>query len=52
MRGRYTFLRFSDLETLDPCFPTKYVTVSATGACTLAQSLDGQSVEAHKAILL
>ena len=30
MRGKYTFLSFSDFQTLDPWFPPKYVTVSTT----------------------
>ena len=30
VRGKYTFLSFSDFQTLDPWFPPKYVTVSAT----------------------
>ena len=32
VRGKYTFLSFSDFQTLDLWFPPKYVTVSTTGA--------------------
>ena len=33
VRGKYTFLSFSDFQTLDPWFPPKYVTASTTEIC-------------------
>ena len=39
VRGKYTFLSFSDFQTLDPWFPPKYVTVSTTQYATICHCI-------------